>query len=203
MKAPGVACRFNGGSAHPAPTPDLYAAVRQSPQRPLPDRVPIVRPCSQPDHKSGRRAFRRCKKEDPGARRARVFRRMGEGLGAGGHTTRRRLSTPRWRIRSTVPKLFSGAGPTRQTPTPRRRPYRLFDRQIDPAAVRKLQPAQHDTYTPRTAATPLDHEARTNREPAGKPVDAGTSKTRTHQNLRDCHAPPGRTTQCQPKWSVP
>ena len=28
-------------------------------------------------------------KEDPGARRARVYRRMGEGLGAGGHATRR------------------------------------------------------------------------------------------------------------------
>jgi hypothetical protein len=33
------------------------------------------------------RAFN--KKEDPGARRARVYRRMGEGLGAGGHATRR------------------------------------------------------------------------------------------------------------------
>jgi hypothetical protein len=29
------------------------------------------------------------KKEDPGTRRARVYRRMGEGLGAGGHATRR------------------------------------------------------------------------------------------------------------------
>jgi hypothetical protein len=38
------------------------------------------------------RKNREPKKEDPGARRARVCRRMGEGLGAGGHSTRRCLN---------------------------------------------------------------------------------------------------------------
>src|SRR5262245_36478281 len=43
------------------------------------------------------------KKEDPGSRRARVCRRMGEGLGAGGHATRR------WINNATVDEWFLAA----------------------------------------------------------------------------------------------
>jgi hypothetical protein len=48
------------------------------------------------------------KKEDPGALKgARVFRRMGEGLGAGGHSTRRYHSTQRHECRSCPAIIFA------------------------------------------------------------------------------------------------
>ena len=65
-----------------------------------------------------------------------------------------------------VLKLFSGCGPT----TTRPRPGGRLSRQVDLAAVRKLQIAQMDAHTPVTAVAALDHIAGAHGEPVGKTV---------------------------------
>src|SRR5262249_37453378 len=75
------------GSANPAPTPAHLWVF--APKHPI--RSPVTGSTGPDDFHKQIRASKKeqPKKEDPGARRARVCRRMGEGLGAGGHTTRR------------------------------------------------------------------------------------------------------------------
>jgi hypothetical protein len=109
-------------------------------------------------------------KEDPGARRARVFRRMGEGLGAGGHATRRRVSNIHTGVsfRSSQ-KLFSERAP-QKPPAPRARPCRPINRQVHMPAVGKFQIARLDAKAPRRPAAAFDHKARADRKSAGETV---------------------------------
>jgi hypothetical protein len=71
--------------------------------------------------------------------------------------------------RLATPRLFSGCGPT----TTRPRPGGRLSRQVDLAAVRKLQIAQMDAQTPVTAVAALDHIAGAHGEPVGKTIRYG------------------------------
>ena len=119
-------------------------------------------------------------KEDPGAPKgARVCRRMGEGLGAGGHSTRRyptNAAAPR--TVSCRAELFSGCGAATRAPTTRPRPSSHVGRQLDMPAVGKFQISQMDAKTPLAPAAALDDIARADREPARE-----TIYQRTHANL--------------------
>src|SRR5262245_59187371 len=96
---------------------------------------------------------------------------MGEGLGAGGHSTRRYCLNAKASIRFLRLKLFSNLAPPGEAPSARARPV---DRQFDMAAIRKLQISQSDAKTALPAAAALDHVARADREPAGETVCKGT-----------------------------
>ena len=99
---------------------------------------------------------------------------MGEGLGAGGHSTRRYRFNAEASIRFLRLKLFSNLAPRRKAPSARAPPVRLVDRQFDMAAIRKLQISQTDAKTTVPAAAALDHVACADREPAGETVCKGT-----------------------------
>src|SRR5262245_66688524 len=99
---------------------------------------------------------------------------MGEGLGAGGHSTRRYCLNAAASIRFVRRKLFSNLAPPGEAPSARARPVRLVDRQFNMAAIRKLQISQADAKTALPAAAALDHVARADREPAGETVCKGT-----------------------------
>src|SRR5262249_21723074 len=96
---------------------------------------------------------------------------MGEGLGAGGHSTRRYAFNARASLRFLSSKLFSNLAPRTEA---RARPVRPVDRQFDVAAIRKLQISQTDAKTPLSAAAALDHVAGADREPAGETVCKAT-----------------------------
>src|SRR5262245_8391104 len=113
-------------------------------------------------------------RKTPAPKGARVYRRMGEGLGAGGHSTRRYCLNAEASIRFLRLKLFSNLAPPGEAPSARARPVRLVDRQFDMAAIRKLQISQSDAKTALPAAAALDHVARADREPAGETVCKGT-----------------------------
>jgi hypothetical protein len=121
--------------------------------------------------------------------RARVSRRMGEGLGAGGHSTRR------WRLNAQAgrqflgAKLFSARGPPGRTAAVRARPVPQVDRQLDMPAVGKLEISQTDAKTPSASAAALHHVTRADREPAGEIICE-----RSHHN------PPRKQ---QPSWNLP
>ena len=112
-------------------------------------------------------------KEDPGARRARVFRRMGEGLGAGGTPPGAVDLTPGRRGRFLRAKLFSGSGPPPAPPALRLRAMCDIDGQLDMPAIGKFEISQMDAKSSSTAAAALDHIARAHREPAGQVICEG------------------------------
>jgi hypothetical protein len=109
-------------------------------------------------------------KEDPGAKRARVSRRMGEGLGAGGTPPGAVNSTLRRRGGFLSEKLFSGSPPLRAPPPLRARAMRNIDRQVDVPAVGKFEISQMDAKSSLAAGTALDDIASSNREPAGQVI---------------------------------
>ena len=111
---------------------------------------------------------------------------MGEGLGAGGHSTRRYCFNAEPSLQFLRLKLFSNLAPRREAPPARARPVRLVDRQFDVAAIRKLQISQTDAKTALPAAAALDHVARADREPAGETVCKGT-----HEYPRESNTTPG------------
>jgi hypothetical protein len=95
---------------------------------------------------------------------------MGEGLGAGGHATRR------WRINSLgaawfrlAEELFSTTGPT-STPGPRAPAIGRIARQIDLATIGKFEITRADAEPAAVAAATLDHVPRARREPAGETI---------------------------------
>jgi hypothetical protein len=125
-------------------------------------------------------------KKTPAPEGARVFRRMGEGLGgAGGHSTRRWLSNTREGVpfRSSQ-KLFSGS-PPQEPSAARARPIRPIDRQVHVPAVGKFQIPRLDTKVP-AAATAFDHVARADGKSAGQTICSrahGTSWNSTNRAI--------------------
>jgi hypothetical protein len=109
---------------------------------------------------------------------------MGEGLGAGGHATRRYLLNAGSGDAFLAGELFSGCGPTPRRPPARVRPIRQIGRQIDVATVGKLEVSQVDAKPTSVAAATLDHIARADRKTARQ-----TIKRRTHGNLQPELAP--------------
>src|SRR5262245_8874311 len=107
---------------------------------------------------------------------------MGEGLGAGGHSTRRYCLNAEASIRFLRLKLFSNLARPGEAPSARARPVRLVDRQFNMAAIRKLQISQPDAKTALPAAAALDHVARADREPAGETVCKGTHEYAPENN---------------------
>jgi len=129
-------------------------------------------------------------RKTPAPKRARVSRRMGEGLGAGGHSTRR------WQLNAqagpAVPgrELFSRRGPpVRTAAAVRARPVPQIDRQLDMPTVGKLEISQTDAKTPPASAATLHHVTRADWEPAGEIICE-----RSHRN------PPRKQ---QPSWNLP
>jgi len=124
---------------------------------------------------------------------------MGEGLGAGGHSTRRYRFNAEASIRFLSPNLFSNLASPREAPAARTRPLRQVDRQFDVAAIRKLKISQTDTKTALPAAAALDHVARADRKPAGETVCKGT-----HEYPPESNATLGNFRhQCQNTATVP
>src|SRR5262249_46390270 len=98
---------------------------------------------------------------------ARVSRRMGEGLGAGGTPPGAVDSTRGRSGRFLRAKLFSGSPPPGAPPALHARAMRHIRRQVDMPAVRKFEISQMDAKGSLAAAAALDHVARANREPTG------------------------------------
>ncbi len=115
-------------------------------------------------------------RKTPAPKGARVYRRMGEGLGAGGHSTRRYAFNARASPRFLSPKLFSSLASPREAPATRARPLRQIGRQFDVSAIGKLQISQSDAKASLCPAAALDHVARADREPAGETVCKRTHK---------------------------
>src|SRR5437764_10852637 len=87
-QAPGFVPRER--SANPAPTPAQNADNARSVQDPTPHKVPGPVPSFRNLADTGRKT--NAKKKTPAPEGPGSIRRMGEGLGAGGHSIRRRLS---------------------------------------------------------------------------------------------------------------
>jgi len=109
------------------------------------------------------------KRKTPAPKGARVYRRMGEGLGAGGHSTRRYAFNARASPRFLRLKLFSSLASPGKAPATRARPVCLISRQFEVAAIGKLKISQTDAKASLFPAAALDHVARADREPAGGP----------------------------------
>src|SRR5258708_39828472 len=98
---------------------------------------------------------------------------MGEGLGAGGHATRRVRSIPKTTPRSIPgsdffsPRFAAAWAPAGATAV--LRPRRQIGRQIDLATIRKFEVSQLDM-----APAALDHIPGADREPARQPNDLAT-----------------------------
>src|SRR5262252_5187354 len=110
------------------------------------------------------------KRKTPAPKGARVYRRMGEGLGAGGHSTRRYAFNARASPRFLRLKLFSSLASPGKAPATRARPVCLISRQFEVAAIGKLKISQTDAKASLFPAAALDHVARADREPAGETV---------------------------------
>jgi hypothetical protein len=119
---------------------------------------------------------------------ARVSRRMGEGLGAGGHATRRWRFNAQAGPRFLFVELFSD-GPRRGAAAVRALPPRQVDWQFHMSAVGKLEISQMDAKTPSASTAPLHHVTGTDWEPAGEII-----RERSHHN------PPREQ---QPSWNLP
>ena len=107
-------------------------------------------------------------RKTPAPKGARVCRRMGEGLGAGGHSTRRYAFNARASPRFLSSKLFSSLASPRKAPATRARPVCQIGGQFDVAAIGKLKISQTDAKASLSPAAALDHVARADREPAGE-----------------------------------
>jgi hypothetical protein len=138
--------------------PALGNAPTHSSQAQRPGSMPIAIFHSGPQRKT------------PAPKGARVYRRMGEGLGAGGHSTRRYAFNARASPRFLSLKLFSSLASPRKAPATCARPMRQIGRQVDVSAVGKLQISQTDAKASLFPAAALDHVARADREPAGETV---------------------------------
>ena len=110
-------------------------------------------------------------KEDPGARRARVFRRMGEGLGAGGTPPGVTHPTRHGSGRFLATKLFSRGPAATRAVAPGSRPLRGIARQFHLAAVRKFEISQMDAESTLAARATFNDVAGSDREPGGKTID--------------------------------
>jgi len=115
-------------------------------------------------------------RKTPAPKGARVCRRMGEGLGAGGHSTRRYAFNARASPRFLSSKLFSSLASPRKAPATRARPVCQIGWQFDVAAIGKLEISQTDAKASLFPAAALDHVARADREPAGETVCKRTHK---------------------------
>jgi hypothetical protein len=115
-------------------------------------------------------------RKTPAPKGARVCRRMGEGLGAGGHSTRRYAFNARASPRFLSSKLFSSLASPRKAPATRARPVCQIGGQFDVAAIGKLEISQTDAKASLSPAAALDHVARADREPAGETVCNRTHK---------------------------
>ena len=120
---------------------------------------------------------------------ARVSRRMGEGLGAGGHSTRRWRFNAQAGPRFLFVELFSDGRPRRGAAAVRALPPRQVDWQFHMSAVGKLEISQMDAKTPSASTAPLHHVTGTDWEPAGEVI-----RERSHHN------PPREQ---QPSWNLP
>jgi hypothetical protein len=101
---------------------------------------------------------------------ARVCRRMGEGLGAGGHATRRYPLNAGSGDAFLAGELFSSCGATPRGTAARARPLRQIGRQIDMTAVGKHEVSQVDAKPAAVAAAALDHIARAHRKVARQTI---------------------------------
>jgi hypothetical protein len=131
-------------------------------------------------------------RKTPAPKRARVSRRMGEGLGAGGWGALHPALAIKRAGRPAVPgrELFSRRGPpVRTAAAVRARPVPQIDRQLDMPAVGKLEISQTDAKTPPASAATLHHVTRADREPAGEIICE-----RSHRN------PPREQ---PPFWNLP
>ena len=138
-------------------------------------------------------------RKTPARKGARVYRRMGEGLGAGGHSTRRYAFNARASPGFLSSKLFSSLASPRKAPATRARPVCHIGRQFDVAAIGKLKISQTDAKASLSPAAALDHIARADREPAGE-----TICKRTHKYLLEPTTRPGTFEhQCQNTATVP
>jgi len=129
------------------------------------------------------------KRKTPAPKGARVYRRMGEGLGAGGHSTRRYAFNARASPRFLRLKLFSSLAAPRKAPATRARPVRQIGRQFDVSAIGKLQISQTDAKASVAPAAALDHVARADREPAGETVCKRTHEFLLEATPRNFPAP--------------
>jgi hypothetical protein len=119
--------------------------------------------------------------------RARVSRRMGEGLGAGGHSTRRWRFNAQAGRRFLSVELFSGR-PRGGAAAARAHPMRQVHWQFHMPAVGKLEISQMDAKTSSASAAALHHVTGADWEPAGEICE------RSHHN------PPRKQ---QPSWNLP
>jgi len=101
---------------------------------------------------------------------------MGEGLGAGGHSTRRYAFNARAFPRFLSLKLFSSLVAPRKASATRARPVCPIGWQFDMAAIGKLKISQTDAKASLSPAAALDHVARADREPVGETVCKRTHK---------------------------
>jgi hypothetical protein len=126
-------------------------------------------------------------RKTPAPKGARVYRRMGEGLGAGGHSTRRYAFNARASPGFLSSKLFSSLASPRKAPATRARPVCHIGRQFDVAAIGKLEISQTDAKASLSPAAALDHVARADREPAGETICKRTHEYPPESN----HTTPG------------
>ena len=135
-------------------------------------------------------------KEDPGARRARVFRRMGEGLGAGGTPPGITYPTRHVSGRFLATKLFSRGRAAARSAAARTGSLRGVARQFHLTAVRKFEISQVDAKATLGPGATFNDVACSNREPTGKTIDK-----RTHGTL--LRGTPPAWFQCQISATVP
>src|SRR5262249_19689596 len=115
---------------------------------------------------------------------ARVYRRMGEGLGAGGHSTRRYRFNAEASIRFPYPRNYF-----RTLPRGRRRRRRERARCARSIGSSTWRPSGNSRYRKRMRKRPcpgaaaLDHVARADREPPGKAVCKGTHEYPPESNI--------------------
>ena len=128
-------------------------------------------------------------RKTPAPKGARVYRRMGEGLGAGGHSTRRYAFNARASPRFLRLKLFSSLASPGKAPATRARPVCLISRQFEVAAIGKLKISQTDAKASLFPAAALDHVARADREPAGETVCKRTHEFLLEATPRNFPAP--------------
>src|SRR5262245_32202730 len=108
------------------------------------------------------------------AKRARVYRRMGEGLGAGGTPPGAVGSTLRRRPGFLCPKLFSRPCAARTLAAVRARPMGDVGWQLDSPPVGKLEISQMDAKGALSPARTFDHVASADRKPARETVCEGS-----------------------------
>jgi hypothetical protein len=95
---------------------------------------------------------------------------MGEGLGAGGHATRRYLLNADGTDAFLADELFSSCGPTSRRTAARARPLRRISRQLDMAAIGKLKVSQVDAKPASVTAAAFKHISGADRKTARQTI---------------------------------